>query len=516
MKQTDFMRTAKKPETNIAVIAKTYREHKATLDLDKGDGKDKSLLDYASYSGNTHLSIWLALVGTTINRQHKNNHKTPLHYATARGELSTALLLILFGADVSLEARTKSNRSVFSPPGYKTKTHIKTTTNIVIGFYNDLVNFFSYPGNRKLSEFKYIQEYGPTLLGEIFEINNITEKINLIAIFQLYPMLFWVYALIISDNTALKATQDVIVHEPASLEAIQTRRRPTYVNMPSLVLDDAKGVLFSSDKISLETKMKSVKDEIFLHQYIRLQSIFHLFVTYYRTRIDLVPRDIRNQDTHGNEESGTEACHSALLCELSEEFSWLPETVVSDETQPTKRNSRALRAPHFCNQHYLYNLLSGLTIELPIAVNQYDRKLEGFLTVSSFKPARREVYKLLQQVSLGSINPLQALEYFINSMLKPDGFLDEIRKAYLNKSTDLSPSPVRWIIHRYIFLATLQTVQKGMDGKLHLKRSQVASLLFMSKEDRANIKECDDAELQARCDPYFTTQQKEIITAKVR
>lgn len=110
--------------------------------------------------------------------------------------------------------------------------------------------------------------------------------------------------------------------------------------------------------------------------------------------------------------------------------------------------------------------------------------MEGKTTIKGAKEARKKLYELLQQVSLGVINPIQGLEAFLVALTQKDGILDQIKSEYVKKSTPTSSASMREIIHDYVVRASLSALN---DDGFHLKRSYVASLLFMNKEHRVFI-----------------------------
>ncbi len=204
-------------------------------------------------------------------------------------------------------------------------------------------------------------------------------------------------------------------------------------------------------------------------------------------------------------------CHSALISDVKEHFRWKEGEVVSDNTAVCSDNSYQMTSPHLPGHAYFRRMLNSTTVELHTAVNQYDAQLEGKTTIKGAKEARKKLYELLQQVSLGVINPIQGLEAFLVALTQKDGILDQIKSGYVKKSTPTSPASMRKIIHDYVVRASLSALN---DDGFHLKRSYVASLLFMNKEHRVFImgSECSAEALADKAEQYFLDLQNAVIS----
>jgi hypothetical protein len=158
------------------------------------------------------------------------------------------------------------------------------------------------------------------------------------------------------------------------------------------------------------------------------------------------------------------------------------------------------------------NILGKTTVELPSAVNQYDARLEGKTSIGGAKAGRLVLLSLLQKVSLGELNPIEALEQFLILMTMEKGILDNIRTSgYLDEDCPTAPQAMRPLIHRYVFIASLLPLKTTSAGKLQLKRTHIANLLFMNHVDRTTVADCSEATLKEVCAPYFTKLQSEII-----
>jgi hypothetical protein len=521
-----FMTRAKKPGQSIAELAEAYQQNSADIDLDYTDGRHKALVDHAAYLGNPVVLIWLALKNATLYKQHPSNKKTPLHYAMQKGRIECAALLVLFGAPVITGA--------LKPAGHTTE-RLKIPCETVAAFHTELEQLHVDGSQIDPTCYPTLIAVAPRLIGLIREVNTLTENRRMAVITGRFQLLKKVFQLINANEEATARSKEIVVHSPPKSNRKKSKgRRKSTLDLPSLRLEsrlqepelDKDGkptekrrplIITALFKLRLPILYTVIlkKEEIQYHHHLRIQFAFYQFVVYYKTRIHLLISDTKDQDGTGNKEAQTQAAHSATVNTVQEVFRWKEGLTIKDGTRPNKRNTERLVKPHFSDQHYLYHALAATTVTLHQSVNQYDKELEGCTTPGKEKPFRRTQMELLNQVSLGALNPLQALEMFLTCMVEPNGLLDNVRKDYVGGSADTSPSIARQRIHRYIFCASLQPLQRGVDGIMRLKRTHAANLLFMKGQDRQEIERWDEATLHKKLEPRFVTLQQEILSTQV-
>ena len=514
MHQNEFTKLAKKSDNNIANIIQTYRTNPDDININAKDGNSKTLMHHAAVSGNINLLAWLVLENGNINSQ-TNNHSTPLHFAVAKKKLEAAAFLIMLGADVSIEKTTKKNKEVFSPTGYTTNAELNACIRTLKKLHQELSDVKNNPTDYTLNDLPQIKEYAPIFLKKLTDINGINRKQNLDAFFQRYPIMSTINQLIQNDADAKQRFDNTVVHNRENTEAIRTNRDSSEIkHTPSLQLSPEKKAIVKSDA-EARAKILILEDEITHHQHLRLQLAFYLFIAYYKTRIDLTIRNTDEQEGHGSGKKGTvgatAACHTALLKGVIEQFRWKDGVRPENEIRSTRANSETHEQQLKAN-NYFYHLIAATTNELPEAVNWYDGRLEGKTTIEGSAEATRELFKLLQNVSLGYINPIQALETFTIALIKPDGILEHVKnKADFRKELKSAPSSVKELIHQYTVEATKQTLKENDgDGSYSFKRCHIANLLFMDKRARKRIENCSDKTLETLCEPYFMDLQSEI------
>ncbi|WP_133128696.1 hypothetical protein [Legionella nagasakiensis] len=150
--------------------------------------------------------------------------------------------------------------------------------------------------------------------------------------------------------------------------------------------DDQNALLAVSKKYVIE------------HANRRVDLFFYTLIAYYKTGI--VPTTGRTNLQHGKGRNSiahrniTEACHS----------SFIPSLV--DKTIYLNRGSRKRHKSLICDTHLMNSLNS--TVELPSFVNHFDDLLES--------ACRESCLKILDEVSVGIINPIEGLSAFLNMM----------------------------------------------------------------------------------------------------
>ncbi|KTD43751.1 hypothetical protein [Legionella oakridgensis] len=138
------------------------------------------------------------------------------------------------------------------------------------------------------------------------------------------------------------------------------------------------------------------KKNVIEHANRRVDLFFYTLIAYYKTGI--VPTSGHTNLQHGKgrhastQRTITEACHSSLIPSL------LDKTIY--ERGGKRRKSL------ICNTHFMDSLNS--TVELPSFVNDFDDLLES--------ACRESCLKILDDVSVGIINPIEGLSAFLNMM----------------------------------------------------------------------------------------------------
>lgn len=513
MQQKKFVKITKKSDNNIADIIQSYKSNPNDIDLNEKDGNSKSLIHHAAIDGNIDVLTWLVLQNSDINSQTKN-HSTPLHFAIQKKKFDLAAALIMLNADLTIEKTTKNNKNVFSPPRYTSDPELIAGITALKNLHQELSKIRKDPRQSKLNELPEIKKFAPTFLKKLADINIIDGYQDLGVFLQRHPTLSNIHQLIQNDAEAKQRYDDTVVHDRKNAAVIKVKREKNDIKYtPSLKLDDEKKDLVKSN-IESARKIKLLKDEIIFHQQTRLQLAFYLFIAYYKSRIQLTYRDTDEQEGQGSGKKGTlgatAACHIALIKGVTEQFRWKAGCDPEQLPHHTRSNSEDHKT-QLKTSHYFYHLIASTTNELPEAVNWYDGRLEGKTTIGGAAEASRELFQLLQKVSLGTINPIQALETFTIALVKPNGILEHVRKkADFKKELKSAPFATKKLIHRYIVEATKEALTEKADGSFSFKRCHIANLLFMPKAERTNIAEWREDTLQQKCEPYFIDLQNEI------
>lgn len=512
-RQKEFMRFAKKSDVSIIAIHESYVSSYSGVDLKARDGHKKSLMDYAARVGSIDLIIWLALAGVDVSLQDSKG-KTSLYHAVDKDQIETALLLLLLGADIL--SRTIKGRTPLTVEGYTNKSNI---INLLKAIHHEssslMCQLGAVPENvPSLSSCPRWAERVPSLMGRIREIEQSTWNRGLNVFLENQPLLALLFSMVNSDKKAKEIAADVVVHQsPEKQKPVVARQiQNAYISTPGLRMPDAtqqlmRGVITSEECIRLS------EEEIRYHAQLRLQFAFYLLTVYYKTRIEVKLTETHDQEGKGSDAIHTRACHSALISDVKEEFRWKDGVViVPGKTRSSRSNSESMDKSHVSPASFFRTVLNKTTVELHTAVNQYDAELEGRTTIGGAKPARRKLFEVLQKVSLGDMNPLQGLELFLIALVEQNGLLGKIEQEYVQQSADTSPSSMRRIIHGYIFEEALSML--GENGS-HLRRSYVASLLFMNRDDRRFIADCSEEALTEKSEAYFMTLQEEITSNRM-
>ncbi|HAT8178922.1 TPA: hypothetical protein JA361_05460 [Legionella pneumophila] len=146
-----------------------------------------------------------------------------------------------------------------------------------------------------------------------------------------------------------------------------------------------------------DTLLSMVKKYVIEHANRRVDLFFYTLIAYYNTEI--VPTNGYTDLQHGrgrNTNKGrsiTEACHSSLIPSL------LDSTIYQNKGR--LKHKSLLSGTHFMDS-------LNATVELPPFVNDFDDVLE--------KTCREKCLKILHDVSLGKINPIEGLTLFLKMM----------------------------------------------------------------------------------------------------
>lgn len=149
-----------------------------------------------------------------------------------------------------------------------------------------------------------------------------------------------------------------------------------------------------------EALLELCQDQIIEHANRRVDLFFYTLVAYYKTNYYPVLGMVNLQHGIGRsltwEQGITEACHSSFLPSLTD------KTIFTNE-QLGKKDKCILSRTHFFDS-------INSTVELPCAVNRLDWLLEhhyGF---------RLKCLRILYEVSLGTLNPMEGLTVFLTLM----------------------------------------------------------------------------------------------------
>lgn len=201
-----------------------------------------------------------------------------------------------------------------------------------------------------------------------------------------------------------------------------------------------------------------VKKHVIEHANRRVDLFFYTLIAYYNTGI--FPTSGHTDLQHGrgrNTNRGraiTEACHSSFIPSLL-------DTTIYQNKGRTKYKS-LLSGTHFMDS-------LNATVELPPFVNDLDDMLEG--------ACRQKSLKILQEVSLGKINPIEGLNIFLKMM---QGTLKKFKKEAESKSESvllqhslmkqkfINPDLVDLVIHGTLSSTFSNTTETASDDYIQL------------------------------------------------
>jgi hypothetical protein len=191
------------------------------------------------------------------------------------------------------------------------------------------------------------------------------------------------------------------------------------------------------------------KNFIVEHASRRVDLFFYTLVAYYNSRLS--PIQGRTSLQHGKGRNAddktniTQACHSSFLPAL------IDETINKRFANHQKYNS-ILSGTHFSDS-------LNSTVELPIVVNEFDDELEN----KQF--CRKKSIDILNQVSMGKINPIEGLNHFMQMMAL----------TLINVAAKMQTSGTLFSRTHEVDTELLQLVKEGTFAKIFSEDSQTAT-----------------------------------------
>jgi hypothetical protein len=173
------------------------------------------------------------------------------------------------------------------------------------------------------------------------------------------------------------------------------------------------------------------------HAQRRVDLFFYTLIAYYKTNLSVRIDTTILQHGAGNQCYQTEGCHSAILPSLQDIGYQKPSNL---NTNPDQGRLLA-RVGLFSGRHFQQSL--NATIELHQSVNYFDTHyIEGHTEQGKM---RTQSLDILNQVSKGTLNPVQGMIVFLLALKKT---IDEQEQTYLNKhELKKSPKETRpWIL----------------------------------------------------------------------
>ena len=184
----------------------------------------------------------------------------------------------------------------------------------------------------------------------------------------------------------------------------------------ALSLPYSKCILLENQQ-NQDTLLEISKKNVIEHANRRVDLFFYTLIAYYNTHV--VPTLGHTTLQHGrgrnikNLAHITEACHSSLMPAL------LDQTIYQDTKSKAKQRSL------LSGTHLMDSL--NATVELPPFVNDLDDVIEN--------SCRQKCLEILQDVSIGRINPVEGLNKFLNIM--QDSLKDLQDQNELSEQSDL-------------------------------------------------------------------------------
>lgn len=187
---------------------------------------------------------------------------------------------------------------------------------------------------------------------------------------------------------------------------IKTTYDANYTSALKLPCSDEVLEKKQSNQLNLLTEYK---DHIIEHAARRVDLFFYTLIGYYGSGVK--PQQGQTVLQHGrgrcaqNKRTITQACHSSIFSSLKDEK---PQSKKPMFTRSHSDLYLAVKKQRFSGTHFMDSLNS--TVELPNFVNKFDGELEDRLEV------RKKSLAILQQVSMGDMNPIEGLNEFLKMM----------------------------------------------------------------------------------------------------
>ncbi|AMV13927.1 Dot/Icm T4SS effector RavQ [Legionella pneumophila serogroup 1] len=245
-----------------------------------------------------------------------------------------------------------------------------------------------------------------------------------------------------------------------------------------------------------DTLLSMVKKYVIEHANRRVDLFFYTLIAYYNTEI--VPTNGYTDLQHGrgrNTNRGrtiTEACHSSLIPSL------LDSTIYQNKGR--LKHKSLLSGTHFMDS-------LNATVELPPFVNDFDDILE--------KTCRKKCLKILHEVSLGRINPMEGLTLFLKMMqdilikFKEEAASENqsvLLQNSLIRKQFISPNLVDLVINGTLLTTFSDSTQSASDDYIQL-------LLRMTSEEKALCEKDEKGKIKLYLAKIMEIQN-EILTSK--
>lgn len=508
--ESDFIKKTKRA-TNVEEIKAAYQSGDINLKKRGYDGRKLSCLTNAIQNQNLLLVAWLVVHDVSPNIQDKTrSQKAPLHHLMAQFNRDKAIdnktqetlynimtLLMLVGGDPHLECSQSSNRTPLKPSGYTNEQSVNSAVNY-LGRLNQACKQLHNKKASKVLKEHPLQDRGPFVLGYLKQVIEHDNTVKFGDFLKKHQLLDKLNQCVQSDKVAKQKMEEVVLHSPTKKVESPTKGR---LNLGSFKNNITPSLAYNS--------YDNLENLIHYHVDLRLQLAFYLFCLYYNTRIELVADDTKKQAGSGSLKKGTQACHSAIINNVSELFYW-DIGVDDNQASTTRSNSQKLSAPHLPDVAYFNKALNS-TVELPKNVNRYDRLVEGKFdgrssVPGSYESARKTCLDLLKSTALGQQSPIRALELFVNRMLCSGGSV-----ARLGHESRINNDNSMRCIHNTVKSATQSILEETSSGDhKKIKRDYIASLLFMSNKHRKAIQNCSDKKLDNKAQPYIEQVQNQL------
>lgn len=231
------------------------------------------------------------------------------------------------------------------------------------------------------------------------------------------------------------------------------------------------------------------------HASRRVDLIFHLMIAVYKKNLHITKGKTERQHGKGSKKTGTAACHASLIPHpVFEKVEFTPASKLNSlitnsiyglfYTPENKPTSTVNTESTFLKGCYLEDVLN-LTDELPTIVNDFDCHMEGKWGSSN---AVNATIKILNQVSLGKLDPIQGMNNFGRIMSM---FFSHIQYKYVEKTIEYKANanvlyPKAFAkVWRYQQQGTLpmfnietKAIENGSSGR-HIKASLKSDYIYL-------------------------------------